>query len=517
MKKWIAGITATILLLSVTVFGVCAEDFSFREISREWFSQNESEYSFFVKWNTSDNVQIEDVIIGGKSCNFKVDTLQDIVVDITALPAGVYPSVTYQYVADLKQGEFVSQIPLVKKGTSAVKLSAAFNADGSVTVTATGDNGLPVPNYTLKLTVGRMANINGTTDTAGKYRSPYTAAEGEEAVFEGVATEYQGVQYTAAAAAKIARPITATTTVPTTTIPTTVNNATTTEEETTVTTIDTTNGTVPPDVVLPVRGNGTTAKLDNNIALNVSTDTRILQLFGVNRTAFDNHARLILSQDSYSGIVGRTSNILMLNVLSVEQQASHSALQEALEQSSFADYSKKEWNPLTFNLSLLMLDRTGNTVPVTAAPQDVQYTVELPVPESMKDCSTWAITTVDGEKFMEPQPLTVTDGCFRIQTNSMGDYTIIAFPAEANEKAGGISWWLVLLLIAGILLLGGAGVLLYFFVLRKPELQSEAEQTPVSSEPENDIPVFPDNENDIFSGRTDIDMFPTPKNNNEQE
>lgn len=528
MKKWIAGITAAILLLGTTVFGVCAEGFSFREISREWFSENESDYSFFVKWNSAEagaDVLIEDVVIGGKSCDFELDSFRDIVVDITDLPAGVYPSVTYEYVTALKQDTYVSEIPLVKKGTSSVKLTAEFNTDGSVTVTATSQNGLPIPNYALRLTVGRMANINGTTDTTGKFHSAYTAAPGEAAVFEGIATEYQGVYYAAVPPTKMTRPAPTTTTVPTTTAPTTTGGSenttssgetTTVTEETTSTTAATTSSPVQ-EVILPVRGAGTTAKLDKGVALNISTDTGILELFGVDRTDFDNRARLILSQDAYSGMLGRTPNILMLNVLSAKQQVTHSALEETLKKSSFAGHSGKEWSPLTFNLSLLMLDRTGNVLPVTTVPENVQYTVELPIPSSMKNCSEWAITTMDGNEFMTPQRLTVTDGCFRIQTNSMGDYTIIGFSADANDKAGGISWRLVFLLIFGILLLAGAGVLLYFFVLRKPAPQPEAAQTPMYFQPESDTDFSGSNENDIFSGRTDMDAFPKTPDNNKQD
>lgn len=523
MKNFIA-ITMTVLLLcSTMVLGVCAEGFVFREISREWNGDN-----LTVTWNQTEaapEVEIEDILIGGKSYGEKLslDAGGNLVIDLSSLPAGVYSSVTYEYVTAEKQGSFVSNTPLVKAGVVTVTLTAAFNADGSLVVTATDASGAPVANYSLKLTVGRMANISGTTDANGKYESPYTASEGESAVFEGVATEYQGVQYTAVQPAQITRPITATTTTPTT--ETTLSNeetTTTVEETTTVAETTTTENTTASttqtsfiETLATIQGAGTTSKVDKQIALNISTDTGILGLFELKRAAFDNHARLLLSPENYEGLIGRTSHTLMLNVLSVEKQISYSTVQNAMKNSSFKKRSDEQWKPVTFNLSLLMLDRSGNTVPVTVAPENTQYTVQLPIPASLKDSSEWAITTFDGNELMAPQSLTVKDGILTFQTNSMGEYVIIGFPADANNKAGGISWRLTVLLIAGILLLGGAAFVLYWFVLRAPKTGKKKENVQKDTTPL--IRVEPESDTDIFSGRTDIDIATKKTENDEQE
>ncbi len=522
MKKFIAIMMTILLLCSTMAFGVCAEGFAFREFSREWNGNN-----LIVTWNQAEagqDVTVEDILIGGKSYGLSMDANRNLIIDLSSLPAGVYSSVTYEYVTAEKQNSFVSNTPLVKAGVVTVTLTAAFNADGSLVVTATDAGGAPVANYSLKLTVGRMANISGTTDAKGKYESPYTAGEGETAVFEGVATEYQGVQYAAVAPSQITRPITATTTTPTT--ETTLSNGetttaveeTTTAAETTTTeesTAATTTQTSFIETLVTIQGAGTTSKVDKQIALNISTDTGILGLFELKRAAFDNQARLLLSPEDYAGLIGRTSNALMLNVLSVEKQVSYSTVQEAMKNSSFKSRADEQWKPLTFNLSLLMLDRSGNTVPVTVAPEGTQYTVQLPIPASLRECSDWAITTFDGNELMAPQSLTVKDGLLTFQTNSMGEYVIIGFPADANNKAGGVSWRLTVLLIAGILLLGGAGFVLYWFVLRAPKNGKKKENAQEDTPPL--IRVEPESDADIFSGRTDIDIASKEPENDEQE
>ncbi len=523
MKKIIA-ITMTVLLLCCTItLGVCAEGFAFREISREWNGNN-----LIVTWNQTEagqDVTVEDVLIGGKSYGLSMDANRNLIIDLSSLPAGVYSSLTYEYVTAEKQNSFVSNTPLVKTGVVTVTLTAAFNADGALVVTATDASGAPVANYSLKLTVGRMANISGTTDAKGKYESPYTASEGETAIFEGVATEYQGVQYAAVAPSQITRPITATTTTTPTTETTLSNGETTTAVEETTTaaetttteesTATTTTQTSFVETLVTIQGAGTTSKVDKQIALNISTDTGILGLFELKRAAFDNQARLLLSPDDYAGLIGRTSNTLMLNVLSVEKQVSYSTVQEAMKNSSFKHRADEQWKPMTFNLSLLMLDRSGNTVPVTVAPEGTQYTVQLPVPASLKECSEWAITTFDGNKLMAPQSLTIKDGCLTFQTNSMGEYVIIGFPADANNRAGGVSWRLTVLLLAGILLLVGAGFVLYWFVLRTPKTGKKKENVQEDATPL--IRVEPESDADIFSGRTDIDISVKEPENDEQE
>lgn len=520
MKKTIAIITTILLLCSTLAFGVCAEGFAFREISRSWNGN-----SLIVTWNQAEagqDVTVEDVLIGGKSYGLSLDASRNLVVDLSPLPAGIYPSVTYEYVTAEKQGSFVSTTPLVKAGTATVNLTAAFNTDGTLSVTATS-NGVPVANYSLKLTIGRMANVSGTTDNNGKYQSPYTANEGEIATFEGVSTTHQGVQYSAVAPAQITRPITATTTVSTTETTLADGETTTAEGETTTaadTTTEDTSSTATTqtsfvETLVTIQGAGTTSKIDKQIALNISTDTGILGLFELKRAAFDNQARLLLSPEDYAALIGRTSNTLMLNVLSVEKQVSYSAVQEAMKNSSYKNRADEQWKPLTFNLSLLMLDRSGNTVPVTVAPEGTQYTVQLPIPTSLKDSSEWAITTFDGKELIKPQALTVKDGVLSFQTNSMGEYVIVGFPADANNKAGGASWRLTLLLIAGILLLVGAGFVLYWFVLRAPQPAKKKEIVQEDVQPL--IRVEPESDADIFSGRTDIDIATKESENNEQE
>ncbi len=386
----------------------------------------------------------------------------------------------------------------------AVTLTASFNADGTLTVKAVDANGAPVNGYPVYLMMQGMPE-NGETNAEGVYKSAFDVDEGKKATFKGAEHYTSSVIYEACAEQTITRPSTATTTLaPVTTtvsaettttvggdVTTTVTEETTTEQQA----VAPTGTTVPTTAT--VKGNSTTAVEDDMIAMNALTDTALLEKFGLTRQEFLSKARLLVSEEDYRKLVGRTGNTPMLGVRTSVTEVTPSMVQAALSNvSDFSGYSEDQRQVFTFDLSLLMLSRAGKEVPVTALPEGIIYTVQLPIPSEMKKLSAFAITVMDGDGLMTPQKLEVKNGMFELKINSLEAYTLIGFGAEEEEKAGGLSWRLIVLLIAGILLIAGAGVLLYFFVLRKPEEVEEATQVEQETEKE-------DSDTDIYSGRTD--------------
>jgi len=384
----------------------------------------------------------------------------------------------------------------------AVTLTASFNADGTLTVKAVDATGAPAVGYQVALVLQGMQEPGFCkTDSQGSYKSIFTVDEGKMATYEGVETYTDTVIYEACAKQSITRQMTATTTqapAPTTT----VAEATTTATETTTTATEETTteqqaaaptGTTASTTGI-VKGNSTTAVDDDKIAANALTDTALLEGFGLTRQEFLSKARLLVSEDDYKKLVGRTGHTPMLSVRTASVEITPAMVQAALTNvSEFSGYSEDQRQVFTFDLSLLMFSRAGKEVPVTALPEDVIYTVQLPVPTSMKKLSTFAITVMDGDELMTPQKLDVKNGMFELQINSLEAYTLIGFGEETEGEAGGASWRLIVLLIAGILLIAGAGALLYFFVFRKPD-EVTVEEPAEAHE---------DTDTDIYSGRTD--------------
>lgn len=515
MKKLTAVFAVVLLLVSLLSFGVHAEGFVFREVSR---TQNETQMQ--VVWNyeeLSDGDELEDITAAGISLPFTMDDEKTLLIDISALDAGIYP-IVYDYVSGATGGS-TKAADLIKSGMATVKLTAAINSDGTVTITAKNASGAAVPNYMLSLTIGNMSGLTGKTDAGGRYTSYITLDYGQTVLFEGRLTTSGLVNYSPVSQQSMVRERPATTTAaPTTTTTGTTTADTTTTAETTDTTTDTTEDTTVADTTVTapdgatvttpnvqtnasVFGAGTTAVKNDKVVLNVSTDTALLKLFGCDKEAFADKARLYVSQADYTSLIGRnTDNMLMLNMLTSAQPVSEAQIRAALQNASaFSAYGEDERAWVTFDLSFLLLSEGGKVVPVSAVPIDSTYVVELPVPASMKGCKELAVTLKDGDGLMTPVKVAVSGGTFKLEINSLEPYTLIGFGTGGSEKAGGVSTVVVVLIIVGVLLLAGAGVLLWLFVFRKPASAEEEDEAPavIVTQPE-------DNDTDIYSGRTDL-------------
>ncbi len=518
MKKVTAVLVALLLMVGLLTCGVSAEGFTFREISREYDGM-----SVLVTWNhTEVSSETEIGIAGVKVCDQSVNFLLEpdgrLRLDLSTMTPRIPCGIEYTYTVD---GKLTSTFITL---TFEVNLSAVINEDGTVTITAKDLRGVPIHGYRLNLTIGNMSGITAITDKDGVYHSSITLDPGQTLFYEGVGNSLKnGVRYETVERQSLVRPMPTTTKSPTTTAPITTVPSTTVTTETTVptttqtdvqagaTTVDT------PDVTYAtILGAGTTANEGDKVALNVSLDEGVLGLFGGDRNAFADRARLLVSKNDYSSLVGRANNVLMLNVTSPAAQASAAQVQAALNGvSTFSHYTEQNRDWFTFDLSLLILDKDGSVIPVSALPVDSTYVVQLPVPESMKQCDTLAITVQDGDGLMQPMEVAVSNGCFRLEINSLEAYTLIGFTGNGLGRAGGVSWWVVLLYVLGVLLLAGAGVLLYLFVFRKP---APVEQEP-AAQAEEDAPaavVLPEDDgNDIFSGRTDMPSFTQPPSDDE--
>ena len=85
---------------------------------------------------------------------------------------------------------------------------------------------------------------------------------------------------------------------------------------------------------------------------------------------FHDDTYLLISDEDYNNLVGRTANILMLNVLTAEQDATAEQVAAATAGvSKFSSYTDENRSFITFDLSFLILDKnSGEIVPVSAIP-----------------------------------------------------------------------------------------------------------------------------------------------------
>lgn len=514
MKKCLAVLLAVLLVIGTAAVGVSAEEATLTEVSRTQVHGT----ALGITFTLPEGGVLDEVIIGGSECTVVGEGGNVITVFLDEVPAGLYTRITYGYTVEGKQSSaVVTGDPFVREGSLNITLEASFNENGTLTVKATDSNDTPAIGYQVSMSLEGMSQTK-TTDKNGVCTSDYRVSAGKNATYQGLQTGYGSTSLIYAATDKktITRQDTATTTQATVTTTVAEETTTTASEETTTTVAEETTTTEQQaaatttstaSTTATVKGNSTTAVSDGMVAMNSLTDTALLEAFGLTRQEFLSKARLLVSEEDYESLVGRTGNTPMLSVRTSTVEITPTMVQAALaDVSEFSGYSEDQRQVMTFDLSLLMLSRTGKEVAITALPDDVIYTVQLPIPTAMKNCAAFAITVMDGDELMTPQTLEVKNGMFELKINSLEAYTLIGFGEGDDNGAGGMSWRLIVLLLAGILLLAGAGVLLYFFVFRKPEETAEPEE---ESKPE----TASDSDIDIFSGRTDMDNTWEPEDN----
>lgn len=519
MKKALAIALAILCCLTTLSVAVSAQD-GLLSVSVTGSDQNQ----LIAAWQGNAlpdgaTVEFEEALIGGVSCPIS-ESNNTVIADVSELPVGIYTTVTYSYTVNEDEGSVTVNYRLVKTGSLAVTLSMDFDGEGFVTVKATDANGKPVAGYALEAVIGDVVLPEVETDENGIYRSRYFAEYGSTASCKGkglITTD--GVVYLGTETVEKTRALPTTTTVTTTTTTTestvetttTVLDGTTTSADGTVTTtttvpVTTTTTAKPVNATttnpnggrVTIKGAGTTSYSDGKVAINVSLETNILTLFGLKDKDFANNARLFLTETDYKNLVGRTSDVLMLNVLTSEKQATAADVAAAIANvSEFSTYDEEHREAVTFDLSFLKLDSSGKVVPITAVPLNSTYVVQLPIPEQMRNCKKLAITMFSGDSLMTPVRVDVQNQCIRLEINSLEPYTLIGFRDGDGQQAGGNSTLLVVLLIVGILLLLGAATLMYLFVLRKPDAKV-TDTEPILTQPQ----TF--DENDIFSGREDF-------------
>jgi hypothetical protein len=243
-----------------------------------------------------------------------------------------------------------------------------------------------------------------------------------------------------------------------------------------------------------VWGEGTTAEDGDLVAMNVTTDSALLEAFGMSKNDFDAKMRFLLDADDYAAILDGKTRSVMLNIKSSLLPPTEEQIQMLFAGvSEYALYDESKRQAVTFDLSLLCLTKTGNVVKPTTVPENIVYTVRMAVPNQMKDCDAFVITLKDGDGLAVPQKVDVKNGMFELKLTSLESYTLIGLVEDSTGKAGGFSWYLAIFLIVGLLLIGAAVLLFIFVVMRKPKAQPVADQ-----------PTAEDTDTDIYSGRPDV-------------
>ncbi len=509
----------------------------------EVISSSQTENTLTVQWNQeeADGVMVMAALIDDTDMPVTISASNPdtFTVELDRLKTGIYDQVRFTLLNGTKQ-EYVEQdLRVIKGGDLNLKFDELRrNASGQVVATLKDEYGRPVSDYAVKMQIGnvtetQVTNASGqvTSDTPientdDAKKTVLCIAENSTERENGITIRYLGTQkgffdgFTVPPATETQAPTDAPTTPPSTTTTTSTPPVITTGTKdpavTTGGTTSPTTGSTYPTIL----GAGTTANADGKIAVNLSFDTGILNLFGLSRTDFATKGRLLLTPEAYQGLVG-TDSVLMLSIRSSSVVISDTLVQAAISgNSEFSAYPTSQRAVAAFDLSMIG-QTNGQYAELGTIPESI-YEVQLPLPNSMKDSEKVALTIYDGSTLVQPQTVEVKDGTVTFQTNTMGTFVLLGFLGDSGSSSP-VSILVIVLLIVGILLLIGAGLLLYFFVIRRPKDDEEFEDLPEEEDAEAEaqsgeyvrlddiLQDYDPNSRDIYSGREDISRRNPPK------
>ncbi len=451
-----------------------------------------------ITWNHADapaGTVLTGILLGGRSYDaFQGDKAVTL---IPGLKAAVKPGETaFSFMITTPAGKTVTipaSEPLYVHGNVRVDMEVKVEG-GAIVATVTDEFGRPVEGYEVILKINNQSYAPVETDINGriKFNAPLppdpeksVLCVGNEQTDETKDGKKGGVTYSAVVkgiGGGIVIPPTGTTAPPPT--------GTTTGSGTTSTTTNGggTTSTAPPNTETTkapsplVNGAGTTGIVGDQVAVNVSFEQALLNAFGLSKTDFESRARLLMSQTVYQALAGGdTPSTVMMAMRASSRTVTPAQIGNITHGvSKYSVYDTSKVLTLTADLTLQIIDHNGaeSFMPTTAV-DSITYTVQLPVPKSMKDIKLFAAAEVTDTGLVRLIDATLEDGFIRFTAPKMGEYVLLGFvEATSANPRGDVPVLLIVLIVVGVLLLAGAGVLLYFFVLRKPKDEDDDDFPP---------------------------------------
>lgn len=434
---------------------------------------------FYARWNEDDSPYgwaVTEVLVDGVRYG-----AQSIVGNLTFDMKDILPGshkLSYVFSAEGGKEIILPVKDLVRTGEADTSVEVTV-VNNRITATVTDAWGRPVVGMPVTLTMGNTTLM--TVNTNSKGVAAFNVAPDGGAVTcaaEGFTSE-DGVTYRASVGTLG--------TSPGTTGGTTGNGTTGERPGTTVRpgtkkpTTTTARSTTTARTYATIKGAGTTGVEGDDIVLDATFDTGVVDAFKLKKDDFLGKARFLLPKATYQDIVGSSNGILMMQVRSSAIQVTDAQISAAIANvSKFSLYHAENVRRVTVDISLLF-NSGGKEATMSALP-NANYTVQLPVPKDMKDIKLIAVAATNESGISTPVAAKVENGYLRFDTHYLANFTILGF-AEAEEQAVSRVPTLVIVMfvIAGVLFVG-AVLLFYFFVLRKPKDDDDGELPPPDGE-----------------------------------
>jgi len=377
--------------------------------------------------------------------------------------------------------------------------------DGKISARLTDENGYAVAGVTVGLQLGSTILPGVTTDENGyadfRYTMPadmtYIYCYTDAVIIDGVLYEAAGAAVGRAPAGSTSAATDAETDATTTAIPT--YNRTT--------KVTTSRKTTKAPTWYTYTA--TTAMEESYISLGFSFDSGILSAFNTDEKSFSNTARLLLSADAYTKIIGDLKGTLLMTAAASATEVTDEQIAAALQNDAVLSLTNADKvERVVMDLSLQLQSNTGKVTDVWTIAAD-SYVIQLPIPQCMRSAKTIAVSAVTADGISEPVYATVSkDGFLRFETTSpVGTIVLLGFKGNLLAAfTGDSAVTAIVFMVLGILCIGGAVFLyVYFIYLPKKGKKKEAKAQKEIDEKTEEQPTDVFDEIPLTEGNERID------------
>ncbi len=373
--------------------------------------------------------------------------------------------------------------------------------DGKIAARVTTASRIPVAGIRVALQIGTTKMPGTLTNEEGYAEFNYAFPQDDTYIYCYTEPTMIGNTLYAGAAAGVGKQFAADTTVSDTTETTVDSGSTTTAGSTTYRTYHTT-GTVPTEAVETLTrytATGTTGMEETHITLDFSFDSGILDVFKAEEKDFAKIAKLLLTPECYTRMLGGVNGVLAMSAATSETAVTDEQITAAVADDavlSLIDPSKVE--RIVMDLSMQLLDTaTGEFTDVWNIAEG-DYVIQLPIPHSMRSAQTIAVAAVTADGVSTPVYAHISkDGFIRFESTSpAGTIVILGFKGSMlGALTGHAVRSSIIFLCIGIACIGGAIFLYFRFVRRPKKAKKSASAETVQSAPadEQELPPL-DNE-----------------------
>ncbi len=348
--------------------------------------------------------------------------------------------------------------------------------DGKISARLTDADGYAIPGVLVGIQLGSTILPGVLTDESGYADFRYNMPEDMTYIYCYTdAIVIDGVIYAAAAAAVGKMPVGVTTTTEETE---TETDSTTTATPTYNRTNKVTTSKKTTKAPTWYTYTATTGMEESYISLGFSFDSGMLEAFDADEQKFANTARLLLSADAYTKIIGDLKGTLLMSAAASSTEVTNEQLAAALKDDAVLSHTNLDnVERVVIDLALQLQSSTGKLTDVWTIAED-SYVVQFPIPQSMRSAKTIAVAAVTTDGISTPIYATVSkDGFLRFETTSpVGTIVLLGFKGNLLAAlTGDAAITAIVFLALGLLCIGGA-VFLYIRCLYLPKRAKKKER-----------------------------------------